>query len=195
MNNKIMIFGSIFFIFLLLVLPTINAVEYNAIESSFKEAISKEFGLDNVKQAEQAEVDETSINNLKQTLASTLLGGIIKKLLSIPLFLTDFVFIILYFLSAPLVFDIANSLINLISENFPIFSVILSIYLPLILMFLAMQPSLITLNILERIGGFDKEKILKIHNILLMIGGGLVYLMQLFGIIDSPIPDLNTHFL
>ncbi len=175
MKRNTILFGSIFSILLFVLIPNINAIEHSAIESAIKENSNNSF-----------------FENLDSILYLPESKGLFKKIITIFLFIIDFILIFGSIFADMILTDIFVIFLNEIIDVFPSLSILLFILHIFIDPNIAIKPAMFVFEIILKIKAWSNEQLWRIHRFLAIIAYLLFFSMEKLGIIDF-FPDLENN--
>ncbi len=152
MERNTILFGSIFSILLLVQIPNINAIECSAIESTIKENTYNSF-----------------FENLDNILYLAEGRDFFKKIITIFLFIIDFILIFGSIFTDLILTDIFVIFLNEILDVFP---------------YITIKPTMFVFEIILKIDAWSNEQLWHIHRFLAIIAYLLFFSMEKLGIID-----------
>jgi len=167
MERNTILFGSIFSILLLAQIPNINAIECSAIESTIKENTYNSF-----------------FENLDNILYLAEGRDFFKKIITIFLFIIDFILIFGSIFADLILTDIFVIFLNEILDVFPFLSLLLLILHIFIDPNIAIKPAMFVFEIILKIEAWSNEQLWHIHRFLAIIAYLLFFSMEKLGIID-----------
>jgi hypothetical protein len=161
------LFGSIFSILLLVQIPNISAVEYSIIESTIEEKSNNSF-----------------FENFDGSLYLSEIGNVFKKIITIFLFIIDFILIFGSIFVDLILNDIFEIFINEIIDVIPFLSFLLVLLSMFIDFDMPIKPAMFVLEIILKIEAWGSEQLWRIHRFLVIIAYVLFFSMEKIGIID-----------